>query len=219
MNHGGVGRSQKIFYFHSSVFPLNRIYIDMAIPKNSMELQELVNEAKKGSRGAQEALFHRLADRCLSLCIRYVKNEPDAQERRSDGFYKFFRSLPNFHYESDEALYRYINTIMVNECISQLRKKRVFHIVAEPLDSDAVLDEDILDRLSAAEIHALISKLPVGARTIFNLNVMDGCRHEEIARMLGITASASRAQLTRARCLLQLSISHLKKADEQQGSK
>jgi RNA polymerase sigma-70 factor, ECF subfamily len=184
-----------------------------------MGLQKLINEAKKGSSGAEEALYHRLSDKCLALCIRYVKNEPDAQERMSDGFYKFFRSLKHFQYESDEALYRYINTIMVNECISQLRKKRVFNIVAEPLDTDAVFDEDILGRMSAAEIHALIGKLPVGARTVFNLNVIDGCKHEEIGWLLGITASASRAQLTRARCLLQQSISHLKKEDENQRSK
>ncbi|MEO8769972.1 MAG: sigma-70 family RNA polymerase sigma factor [Ferruginibacter sp.] len=181
-----------------------------------MELQELIYEAKKGSQAAEKALFYQLSDKFLSLCMRYVKHEADAEERMSEGFYKFFRSLKSFKYESDGALYKFITSIMVNECITQLRKKRVFNIVAEPMETDAMLEEDVLDKISEAEIHALIRKLPVGARTVFNLNVLEGCRHEEIGRLLGITASASRAQLTRARALLQQSLSILKKDDENQ---
>ena len=184
-----------------------------------MELQELIYEAKKGSKAAEEALFNHLADTFLCLCIRYVKNEHDAEERMLDGFYKFFRSLPDFNFESDGALYACLTRIMVNECIMQLRKKRVFHIVAEPLETDATLDEDLLEKISVAEIHAMISKLPLGARTIFNLYAIEGCRHSQIAHMLGITASASRAQLTRARALLQQSLSFLKKDHEKQRSK
>lgn len=184
-----------------------------------MELQELISEAKKGCKAAQEALFSRLSDNFLSLCNRYVKNEADAEERMLDGFYKFFRALPQFRYESDAAVYACLTRIMVNECIMQLRKKRVFNIVAEPLEKDAILNEDLLDKIAAAEIHALIRKLPVGARTIFNLHAIEGCRHDEIARLLGITAGTSRAQLARARALLQQSISFLKKDYENKESK
>ncbi|MEO6668275.1 MAG: sigma-70 family RNA polymerase sigma factor [Ferruginibacter sp.] len=184
-----------------------------------MELQALIYEAKKGSKAAEEGLYNRLSKKYFRLCMRYVQNEHDAEERMSDGFYKFFRCLPRFNYESDEELYSFISRIMMNECITQLRKKRLFNIVAAPLETDAVLDEDMLDRISETEIHAAIRKLPAGARTVFNLNVLEGCRHEEIARLLGITSSASRAQLTRAKHLLQRSLSFLKKNDGNQESR
>lgn len=184
-----------------------------------MTLEQLVYEAKKGNKAAEEALFCRLCDNFLLMCIRYVKNEADAEERMLDGFYKFFRALPTFRYESDAALYAFLGRIMVNECIMQLRKKRLFNIVAEPLETDAMLEEDLLDRLSTGEIHETISKLPVGARTIFNLYAVEGYTHDEIASLLGISVSTSKSQVARARVLLQQSLSFLKKGHEKRSSK
>lgn len=175
-----------------------------------MQLKELIQEAKKGSRAAEKALFDHFESKYLLLCIRYVKNEHDAQERLLDGFYKFFRSLPGFQYQSDAALYACLTRIMVNECVMQLRKKRVFDIVAEPLETDIIVNEDHLDKIAAAEIHAMITKLPAGPRTVFNLYAIEGYRHDEIGQIMGITASTSRAHLTKARAMLQRSLSFLK---------
>lgn len=179
-----------------------------------MELQELIHEAKKGSRAAEGALFKNLSKRYLCFCMRYVENADDARERMSDGFFKFFRSLHRFNYESDEEVHSYISTIMTNVCLSFLRKKKVLNIVSEPLETDSVLDEDALDKISTEEIHTMIRKLPEGARTIFNLSVLEGYMHEEIAGIMQITPGGSRAQLTRARQLLQSTLSFLKKDNE-----
>lgn len=184
-----------------------------------MTLEQLVHNAKQGDKAAEKALFIRLSDNFLLMCQRYVKNEADAEERMLDGFYKFFRALPKFRYESDAALYACLGRIMLNECIMQLRKKKVFHIVAEPLETDAMLEEDQLDRLTAGEIHAMISKLPDGARTIFNLNAVEGYSHGEIGGMLGISAGTSRSQFARARVLLQQSLSSLNNDYEKRSSK
>lgn len=179
-----------------------------------MTLKELIDEAKKGSIAAEQALFNRLSGNFFLLCLRFVKNTQDAEELLLDGFQKFFGTLKDYSYKSDAGVMSWLNNIMVNGCISFLRNKRIFNIVAEPFETDAILDEDRLDKLSVEEIHAMIRQLPTGARTIFNLYAVEGYKHEEIAEALGITVSTSKSQLARARFLLQKTIKVITGEDE-----
>ena len=174
-----------------------------------MNLEELISEAKKGSRRAQDILFNALHDKYLNVCKRYIKNAADAEERMLDGFYKFYKSLADFNYISDAGVYACIRKIMVNECIMQLRKKNNFSLVIEPAESDAVLEDDILDKMSIAEINAKLNSLPTAAKTIFNLYVIDGFRHHEIAELLSISVGTSKSQLSRAKLLLRQSLAYL----------
>ncbi len=168
-----------------------------------MTIPELIKEAKDGSIAAQQLLFDQLSPKLLILCRRYVKNAEDAEERMLDGFYKFFTNLQRFNYQNDSALLSWLKRIMINECLMQLRKKNVFNIVAESLANELSLDEDILDQLSADEIFGLIIQLPVGYRTVFNLYVIEGFDHKEIAAMLNISEGTSKSQLSKSRSLLQ----------------
>ena len=168
-----------------------------------MDIAELIKEAKQGSAAAQKCLFDLLADRMLTICRRYVKNKEDAEELLLDGFYKFFKTLPSFIYKGDAMLIAWLKRIMINECLMFLRKKNVFSIITETAAEEIPLQEEALNNLSAAEIFNLISQLPVGYRTVFNLHVIEGMDHQEIAGLLGITDGTSRSQLSKARSLLQ----------------
>lgn len=168
-----------------------------------MELSELVKEAKQGSAAAQKCLYDLLADRMLLLCRRYVKSVENAEEVLLDGFYKFFKGLPAFTWEGDAALHAWLKRIMINECLMLLRKKNVFTIAAEQAAEETAPDEDALDRLSAEEIFRLVAQLPVGYRTVFNLYVIEGMNHREIAALLDISEGTSKSQLSKARSLLQ----------------
>jgi RNA polymerase sigma-70 factor (ECF subfamily) len=168
-----------------------------------MNIAQLVTEAKQGNTAAQQLLFTLLADKMLLVCRRYVKNREDAEEVLQDGFYKFFKNLPGFQYMGDAALVGWLKKIMINECLMLLRKKNVFRMVAETAAEDIPLQEDALNRLSAAEIINLIMQLPVGYRTVFNLHVVEGMEHGEIARLLGIAEGTSKSQLSKAKSLLQ----------------
>ena len=163
----------------------------------------MVKEAKHGSAAAQKCLFDMLSGRMLLLCRRYVKNEENAEEVLLDGFYKFFKGLASFTWESDAALYAWIKKIMINECLMLLRKKNVFTIATELAEGETALDEDALDKLSAEEIFRLVAQLPVGYRTVFNLYMIEGMSHKEIAVMLNISEGTSKSQLSKARSLLQ----------------
>jgi len=84
-----------------------------------------------------------------------------------------------------------------------LRKKQAFVIVSETVAETIPLEEDVLNHLSAADIFNLIVQLPAGYRTVFNLHVVEGMNHGEIASLLGISEGTSKSQLSKARSLLQ----------------
>ncbi len=168
-----------------------------------METSQLIKEAKQGSAAAQKYLFNQLAEKMLMICRRYVKSQEDAEELMLDGFYKFFKNLSSFNFQGDAALYAWLKKIMINECLMFLRKKNVFTIVTEAEVEDISLQEKALNNLSANEIFKMIVQLPVGYRTVFNLYVIEGMTHAEIASLLGIAEGTSKSQLSKAKILLQ----------------
>jgi RNA polymerase sigma factor (sigma-70 family) len=137
------------------------------------------------------------------VCRRYVKNREDAEEMMLNGFYKFFKNLSSFSYQSDAALFAWMKKIMVNECLMFLRKKNVFTITSDLPSEEISLQEEALDNLSAAEIFNLVVQLPVGYRTIFNLYEIEGMNHKEIAALLNISEGTSKSQLSKSKVLLQ----------------
>lgn len=168
-----------------------------------MDISELIREAKQGSAASQKCLFDLLSDKMMLVCRRYLKNREDAEEALLDGFYKFFKNLSSFHYHGEAGLYAWAKKIMINECLMLLRKKNVFTIVTESAAEDIPLEEGVLNNLSAREIFELIIQMPVGYRTVFNLYVIEGMEHKEIAALLGIAEGTSKSQLSKAKSLLQ----------------
>ncbi|RYY70725.1 MAG: sigma-70 family RNA polymerase sigma factor [Chitinophagaceae bacterium] len=173
-----------------------------------MQIAELIKEAKHKSKAAEKCLFDLYAGKMLTLCRRYVKNAEDAEECMLNGFVKFFAALMAFRYENDAAVYSFIKRVMINECLMFLRKQQAFKIVSESEAENVGSNDDGLDQLSAREIFELIIQLPVGYRTVFNLFVIEGLSHPEIAGELGISIGTSKSQLNKARTLLQKNIEH-----------
>jgi RNA polymerase sigma factor (sigma-70 family) len=168
-----------------------------------MDVLKLVKEAKHGIAASQKCLFDQFSDKLMLVCCRYLKTQEDAEEALLDGFYKFFKNLDSFQYNGEPQLYAWLKRIMINECLMMLRKKNVFTIVTEDVAEDVMLEEETLNTLSAKEIFELILQLPVGYRTIFNLHVIEGMNHKEIAALTGIAEGTSKSQLNKARALLQ----------------
>jgi RNA polymerase sigma-70 factor (ECF subfamily) len=168
-----------------------------------MDISQLIKEARHGSTAAQKCLFDEMADKLLMLCRRYVKNREDAEEMMLNGFYKFFKNLSSFSYQSEAALFAWMKKIMINECLMFLRKKNVFTISSDLVAEEVSLSEQALDNLSAAEIFNLVVQLPVGYRTIFNLYEIEGMSHKEIAVLLNISEGTSKSQLSKSKALLQ----------------
>src|SRR5215203_421527 len=108
------------------------------------------------------------------VCRRYLKTDGEAEEVLMNGLLKFCRSLETFHYETDAATYSWIKKIMVNECLMHLRKNNCFLQVGHVDTHESADHDNVIDHLDAEEIFTLITQLPIGYRTVFNLYVVEG---------------------------------------------
>jgi RNA polymerase sigma-70 factor (ECF subfamily) len=168
-----------------------------------MELAAILKECKANSITAQKCLYDRYVRLFFLFCRRYLRTNESAEECMMNGFLKIYESLVSFEYQTDAASMAWMKKIMLNECLQELRKKERFILVSEDLAEEIATDHSAIDLMSGEELFKLITKLPIGYRTVFNLYVVEGFKHAEIALELGISEGTSKSQLNKARALLQ----------------
>jgi RNA polymerase sigma factor (sigma-70 family) len=139
----------------------------------------------------------------LMVCLRYVKHLPDAEELMLNGFFSFYKSIDKFIYNGQGSIGGWLKKIMVNECLMFLRKKEGLKITDEGHAAEIGADDGMIGRMNANEIFQLVMNLPAGYRTVFNMFVIEGYSHKEIAKLLGISEGTSKSQLNKARGMLQ----------------
>lgn len=165
-----------------------------------MNDQELVKKCIQGRREAQKLLYDRFAPKMLGVCYRYASSREEAEDFLQEAFITIFKKLEQWKGEGE--LGAWIRKIVVNTSLNGIRAR---HRLAESLNAipiTSISSSDQQEPLSGAELMELIHRLPVGYKTVFNLYAIEGYSHEEIGNMLGIKASTSRSQYTRARELL-----------------
>lgn len=141
--------------------------------------------------------------------MRYCNSKDDAMEVVNDGFVKVYRKLPGFkpRYDNYEAsLKGWMKSIFVNTAIDHFRKNNRNYVVAEIDDSHFEMeygDETAIDKMSYKEIMELVQALSPVYKTIFNLFVIDGFKHEEIASQLNISVGTSKSNLSKAKGNIQ----------------
>jgi len=152
---------------------------------------------------SKDAIYRYFAPKMYGICLRFAGNEMEAQDILHDGFIKVFSKLQDFR--NDGSFEGWIRRTMINTAINFYRKKSRETIFSN-IDAKEIAEKDnfgIVNRLSKEELLNLIQELPVGYRTVFNLNVLEGYTHKEIGMMMNISDNTSKSQLTRARSILQ----------------
>jgi len=149
----------------------------------------------------------------FGICLRYAKNQMEAEDVLQEGFIKVFRYLKD--YRNDGSLEGWVRRTMVNTAINYYKKKVKYQKdvsldQTEPINND---EESAIDKLSAKELLEVIRELPDGYRMVFNLNVIEGYTHKEIGAMLNISENTSKSQLSRARGVLQEKLKNKVKGD------
>lgn len=167
-----------------------------------MDLARIIAGCKNGDRLAQKAIFEAYAFGMQSLCKRYVTNERDAEELTLNGFYKFFTSIDRFEYQNPARFVSWLKRIMINECLMFLRQNKEV-VFSEQYAAEVTIDGEILEKMNVDTILKLIASLPDGYRIVFNMYVIEGYEHREIAELLKISEGTSRSQLSRAKQHLQ----------------
>lgn len=152
---------------------------------------------------AQQALFDSYAYGMLLLCMRYVNDRHDAEELMLNGFYRFFTHIGQFVYAGGGSVAPWLKKIMINECLMFLRKQGRLRIIDEDHAAEVAANDEVIAHLSAAEIFEVVAALPPGYRTVFNMYVVEGMTHREIASALDISEGTSKSQLNKARIMLQ----------------
>jgi RNA polymerase sigma factor (sigma-70 family) len=138
----------------------------------------------------------------MGVCLRYSRNREEAVEIVNDGFMKIFRKLDK--YSQGLSFKGWLRKVMINSAVDYFRRnEKHYHSLDISHGKYEAYADTVLDKLSEQEIIASIQRLPPSYRMVFNLYVIEGYKHEEIANQLNISVGTSKSNLSIARSKLQ----------------
>lgn len=164
---------------------------------------ELVKKCLKNNAKALREFYERYASKMYGICIRFARVNAEADDILQEGFIRVFANLKSFRFEG--SLEGWVKRIIVNTAINYLKKYtlRYEEVDLNNLGDTEIVEDETLARLSKDDLLKLVQELPEGKRVIFNLFAYEGYSHKEIANMLAITESTSKAQFFKAKKILQ----------------
>lgn len=163
---------------------------------------DLIEGCIRGDRKMQRELYNRYAPKMYGLCLRYASNSEEAEDILQEGFIKVFNKIGSFRKEG--SFEGWMRRIFVNTAIEQFRKKIHLQPITE-YEENTVEGKylSVLDSMAEKDIIQLVQQLSPGYRTVFNMYVVEGYTHKQIADALGISEGTSKSQLSRAKQILQ----------------
>lgn len=162
----------------------------------------LIEHAIKGDRDCCRQLYNRHAPLMMTICRRYAKHNQEAEDLLQDGFIKVFKNLHQFKFNG--SFEGWVRRIMVNTALKAVSKKSYKQeIVGIEEYQHESIEAEILSKLNEEEILKLINQMAEGYKVVFNMYVIEGYSHKEIAEQLNVEESTSRSQLVKARRWLQ----------------
>ena len=166
------------------------------------DFRPIISDCIDGSRKAQSMLYHQFAPKMFGVCLRYAKDATEAEDNLQDGFIKVFANLKNFRH--DGSLEGWIRRIMINVSLEKLRKQHLLYPVEDVSIYDSVnFSDDVIAKIAAEDLMKIVQQLPPRYRMVFNLYVIEGFSHQEIAKEMDITQGTSKSNLARAREILK----------------
>jgi RNA polymerase sigma-70 factor (ECF subfamily) len=164
--------------------------------------KQLIEGCLKMNAKSQRELYQRFNGKMMAVCRRFARDLTEAEDMLQEAFIRVFTSMEQFRFEG--SLEGWIRRIVVHSALEVLRKRLVrFTDIDGEAETLASPDTDAIASMSAGELMKLICDLPDGYRVVFNLYVIEGYDHNEIATLLGVSAATSRSQLFKARLALQ----------------
>ena len=164
----------------------------------------VIQDILKGNAHAFEQLYKRYARFYLLTCLRYMKTRSDAEDMLQEACIKIYKDLYQFNAEKASFI-SWSKRIVINTCLMELRRNSVVDYKENVFEigTNFSVNSNALENLKLEDLTKIVQTLPRGYRTVFNMYVVDGYAHNEIADMLNISVSTSKTQLMKARKLLQ----------------
>ena len=162
----------------------------------------IVRGCIKADRRSQKDFYRMFYDFALSICIRYANNKDDANGILNEGFYKVFNQIGAFDIE--KPIIPWMRRILINTAIDYYRSNLKFeqNVEIEDYKNIVIAEEQIYAKLQYEDLLNLIHSLSPAYRTVFNLYVIEGYNHNEIAEYLNISVGTSKSNLSKARVKL-----------------
>jgi RNA polymerase sigma-70 factor (ECF subfamily) len=166
--------------------------------------EEIIRRCRNGEVKAQFMLYKQYSKAMYNIAIRFLNNKMDAEDILQESFVTAFEKLSEL--TNDNAFGSWLKRIVINNCITQLRKRIVLDDIGDHITvADGDNEEEELN-IDPAVVHDAIKDLPAGGRTILVLHALEGYKHREIAEMLDISESTSKSQYRRALDILFINL-------------
>jgi RNA polymerase sigma factor (sigma-70 family) len=168
---------------------------------------EILDRCKNGDPKAQFILYRQYSKAMYNIAMRFLNNQMDAEDILQESFVTAFEKLNEL--TNDSAFGSWLKRIVINNCISHIRRRKIYFADIEDYAPELLLSDDDDDlSIDPVIVHSAIKELPAGGRTILALHVLEGYKHQEIADMLGISESTSKSQYKRALDILFRNLKH-----------
>jgi len=179
-------------------------------------LENILRECLQHDKKSQHLLFNNFKDLYMGIAIRYMKNRELAKDVVQLSFIKIFENLDTL--KKLATFESWSRRIVINTALNELKKSSKYE--ETPFSEESVEFKELFDveiseilKIDNKQLIELINTLPEGYRTVFNLYMIDGFSHKEIAITLGISENTSRSQLSKAKKNLMAKIDKLSRGD------
>ncbi len=170
----------------------------------SVSLDQLIQECANRQPAAQEQLYRLFAGKMFALCLKYSRNKEEAEDNLQDGFIQIFDKIKQF--KNAGSFEGWMKRIIINTALQKYRDKTTLNVVYDEVDEPDVEVEVDEEQISLDGLLNLIQALPNQYRLVFNMYVLDGYSHKEIAKELRISEGTSKSNLSRAKVILKQKI-------------
>ena len=165
--------------------------------------KHIVSLFQKGDKCAMDRLYMEYADYLTGVCARYISDEDTLKDVLQESFIKVFTQIHQFEYRGKGSLKAWLTKIVINESLGYLRENKDFFLSLHDSDlADFPDEEPDVEGLDTNVLFSFIRQLPPGYRAVFNLFVIEGKSHKEIAEILHIQPGTSASQFARAKNML-----------------
>jgi RNA polymerase sigma factor (sigma-70 family) len=179
--------------------------------ENKDPLFEIIKGCVNGDSKSQQVVYQKFYGKMLGACMRYSKDREEARDILQDGFLKVFKNIKL--YTGSGSFEGWVRKVIINTALDYIRKSKqlVQYVDSDYVDENAVADESDSSEylnISTEEIMEAVQQLPTAYRTVFNMFVVDGFSHADIAEQLGINIGTSKSNLSKAKMHLKKKLAH-----------
>ncbi|OSY88997.1 RNA polymerase sigma-70 factor [Tenacibaculum holothuriorum] len=179
-----------------------------------MELKKLIEQCCQNNMEAQTKVYQLYASKLFGICLKYSKNQQDAEDTLQDSFLTIYHKIHQYNFKG--SFEGWMKRITINTAIQKYRKNNTLQIIKE----EEIVEEEIIlelndDTIGVDFLLKLIQELPDRYRLVFNLYVLDNYSHKEIATMLSISEGTSKSNLSRAKSILKEKIEVYKQLQQE----